>query len=367
MSMSTETLGVGIIGLHHLHPLDYLTHFNTIPEAEVRIIAEADTSLRQQVGAHTGIAVCAAYDDVLARQDVDLVVIFLPHAECPEAAVEAARAGKHVIVEKPMAATSGGIRQMIQAATAAGVCLTAPYCWRCHPAARQIKTLVDDGMLGRVVALEGRCAAGSPRRYLANDISPWLLDKAMAGGGPLHNLGPHWIDLFRWLLDEEVESVTGMVSHAQHQLEVEDAGFALLRFAGGATAALDISYSVPDAYPAGRDLFIGLRGTEGALSWSPAWGGTADEIFVCSGRAEMADAPVRRLQIESRHVGGYGGIAGLTYLSSVIGDVRAGRQPAITGLDGLRALEVVEAVYQAAESGKAVPVRQEVPPAAGSA
>ncbi|MFH1569138.1 MAG: Gfo/Idh/MocA family oxidoreductase [Gemmatimonadota bacterium] len=351
-----RALGVGIIGLHHLHPLDYLPHFAALPQTEVRALAEADGGLRERVAATTGLPVCADFHDLLERADIDLVVLFLPHADCPAAAEAAARAGKHLIVEKPMAATTGGIRRMMAAARAARVHLTTPFCWRYHPAAQHIKQLVDGGLLGEVVALEGRCAAGSPRRYQKDGISPWILDKQQAGGGPLHNLGVHWIDLFRWLLGDEVDQVSGMVSHRQHGLPVEDAGFALLRFAGGATASLDVSYSVPDPYPAGRDLYIGLRGTEGALSWSPAWGGTADEIFLCSGRPAWADGPVRRLQIASRSVAGYGGISGLACLRAAVEDLAAGRQPSITGMDGLRALEVVEAVYQAAESGAAVSV-----------
>ncbi|MEW6753900.1 MAG: Gfo/Idh/MocA family oxidoreductase [Candidatus Latescibacterota bacterium] len=353
-----RTLGIGIIGLHHLHPMDYLTHFAALPSTRVCALSEADAVLRQKAAAATGLPVYAEYGEVLARDDVDAVFIFLPHADCPAAAAAAAEAGKHVVVEKPMAATSDGIRRMVAAAQAAGVSLSAPFCWRYHPAARHIKEVVEGGKLGRVLALEGRCAAGSPLRYRRDGISPWILAKASAGGGPLHNLGVHWIDLFRWLLEDEVDTVTGMVSHEQHGLEVEDAGFALLRFAGGATASLDISYSVPDAYPAGRDLYIGLRGTEGALSWSPAWGGTADEVFLCSSRPEMADGPVRRVQIASRSVGGYGGICGLAYLRRLTDDLLAGRPPQVTGSDGLRALEVVEAVYTAAETGRTVRVER---------
>jgi predicted dehydrogenase len=312
--------------------------------------------LREEVCGKAGTQGHAELDELLGRADIDLVVLFLPHADCPAAAEKAARAGKQLIVEKPMAATSAGIRRMIEAAEGAGVTLSAPYCWRCHPAAREIKRLVADGVLGEVVALQGRCAAGSVERYRANGIQPWILEREKGGGGPMHNLGVHWIDLFRWLLGDEVQEVTGMVSHMQHQVEVEDNSFALLRFGGGATAALDIGYSVPDAYPAGRDLFIGIRGTRGALSWSPAWGGTADEVFVCSDRQDMADGPVRTIRIGSREVDGYGGISGLVYLRETVAAISAGRAPEITGADGLRALEVVEAVYESAATGRTVAV-----------
>ncbi|MDA0746097.1 MAG: Gfo/Idh/MocA family oxidoreductase [bacterium] len=351
-----ETLGVGIIGLHHLHSVDYIPHFKAIPGTEVRAIAEADSTYLDRVCGETGIKGYRDYTELLARDDIGLVVIFLPHAECPEAVEKAAAAGKHVIVEKPMANTSDGIRRMIRAAKKGGVLLSPPYCWRAHPASRKIKRLIDEGVLGEVIALEGRCAAGSPQRYFENDISPWLNQKAIAGGGPMHNLGVHWIDLFRWMLKDEVAQATGMVSHKQHNLDIEDNSFGILRFEGGAMATLDISYSVPKAFPAGRDLFINIRGTLGAVSWSPAWGGTADEVCIVSDHPDYADGPVTTLQIGSRSVPGYGGISGLAYLREMVEAIAAGKTPEITGVDGLRAMEVAEAVYESAETGRAVTV-----------
>ena len=155
-----ERLGVGIIGFHHLHSLDYLPHFDAIARAEVRAVAEADPAYLKRVCGQTGIEGYGNYNTLLAREDIGLAVILLPHAECPDAVERAAEAGKHVIVEKPMADTSGGIRRMIAATEAAGVALTSPYCWRAHPASRKIKELVDRGFLGQIVALEGAMRGG---------------------------------------------------------------------------------------------------------------------------------------------------------------------------------------------------------------
>lgn len=352
-----QPIGVGIIGLHHLHPVDYLPHFQAIARTVVRGIAETDDAYRTRVCKQTGIQGHANIDDLLARSDIHLVAIFLPHDECPEAVEKAASAGKHILVEKPMASTSDGIRRMIAAAKKTGVTLSPPYCWRYHPASQQIKRLIDAGDIGDIIALEGRCAAGFPQRYLENGISPWLLQKKSAGGGPMHNLGVHWIDLFRWFLKDEVASATGMLSHAQHELDVEDNSFALIRFKRGATAILDISYSVPPQYPAGRDLLINIRGTRGDITWSPAWGGNSDEIFLVSNHPEYADAPVRTLQIGSLSAPGYGGISGLAYLRETVEAIANNQPPGITGTDGLRAMEVVEAIYAAAASGHTTDVR----------
>ncbi len=351
-----KRLGVGIIGFHHLHSLDYLPHFEAIVQTEVRAVAEADPVYLKQVCGRTGIDGYVDYNALLAREDIGLVAILLPHSECPEAVERAAAAGKHVIVEKPMADTSEGIRRMISATGEAGVALSSPYCWRAHPASRKIKELVDGGLLGQIVALEGRCAAGSPLRYLENGISPWLNQRAVAGGGPMHNLGTHWIDLFRWFLQDEVRLATGMVSHLQHHLDIEDNSFGIVKFRSGATATLDISYSVPKAYPAGRDLFIGLRGTLGSASWSPAWGGTADEVFVVSDHPDFAGGPQTTLRIASQATDGYGGVSGRMYLNETVDAILDGRTPGITGMDGLRAVEVVEAIYASAETGRVVTV-----------
>ena len=79
-------------------------------------------------------------------------------------------------------------------------------------------------------------------------------------------------------------------------------------------------------------------------------------MFFCSGRAEAADGPVRTLRIASNAAPGYGGISGLAYLRETVADLLEGRQPQVTGEDGLRALEVVEAVYESAASGQRVTV-----------
>ena len=351
------TLGVGIVGLHHLHSLDYIPHFETIEQTQVVGIAEADPVYLERACSQTGIQGHSDYRELLDREDIQLVAIFLPHNQCPDAVEAAASSGKHVMVEKPMADTSEGIKRMIAAANEAGVSLSPPYCWRAHPVSRQIKRLVDRGILGELVTLEGRLSAGSPARYDLDGISPWLNLKAQAGGGPMHNLGVHWIDLFRWMLDDEVESAVGMVSHLQHNLEVEDNSFGIIRFEGGATATLDISYSVPSGYPAGRDLFVSLRGTLGTVTWSPAWGGIADEVVVVSDHADFVDGPVNTLQIGSREVPGYGGISGLAYLRELVEAIIEGRTPDITGTDGLRALQVAEAIYVSADSGNRVTLR----------
>lgn len=347
-----KSLGVGIIGLRHLHPRDYLPLFDQVPETSVVAVAESDGEVLQGFTSTTGLPGYDDYRALLERKDVDIVAIFLPHSECPEAVEAAASCGKHIIVEKPMASTAAGIRRMIAAATAHGVKLSVPYLWRYSVVSKEIKRLIADGALGEILACEGRCAAGKPDRYFK--ISPWILDKDKSGGGPMHNLGVHWIDLFRWLFEDEIVSVQGMVTRNTPAITVEDGSFALAKFSKGAVAILDISYSVPASYPHGRDLYIGIRGTRGTISWSPAFGGIGDELFLCSDAPGYGGAPLRRFSFTARNVPGYCGIMGVEFIEDFVAAIREDGEPLITAEDGARALDVVEAIYRSAETGREV-------------
>ncbi len=290
---------------------------------------------------------------LLERERLDFALLFLPHVECPEAAVACAAQGIHLLVEKPMAADSQGARQMLEAAEQYGVMLTTPYLWRYHPVARQMKQLIRDGTLGRIVGCEGRCAAGRLNRYIEGHAA-WMLCKAQSGGGPMYNLGVHWIDLYRWLLDDEVVEAIGKNVKINEEYDIEDNSFAILTFSRGAVVALDISYTVPDSYPFGRDLHLSLRGTKGVLAWSPSFEGVRETLFVCSDNDDFYSAPRRHIDFELPAVPGYVGIMGVQYLNELTRIIRTHAVPPITGLDGLRALEVVEAIYRSAESGQAV-------------
>jgi predicted dehydrogenase len=241
----------------------------------------------------------------------------------------------------------------VEAAPKEEILLSTPYVWRYHPVARQMKKFVENGALGRIVGCEGRCAAGRLQRYIDGNAS-WMLVKSLSGGGPMYNLGVHWIDLFRWLLEDEVVEALGKNVKVNQEYDIEDNSFALVTFSRGAVLALDISYTVSDSYPFGRDLGLALRGTGGVLSWSPSFEGVKETLFVCSDAGEFASAPRRHIEFELQAHAGYSGILGVQFLADLARSIRTGTTPAITGEDGVRALEVVEAIYQSARSGKAV-------------
>jgi len=348
-------LSVGLFGLSHLHPRSYMPLCNAIDDLNVVSVSDANAGILDGFTRDFPVHGYADWRAMLDKEQLDLAILFLPHVECPEAAVACAERGINIIVEKPMAADSQGVRKMLAATRQSGVVLSTPYLWRYHPVARQMKRLIDEGALGQIVGCEGRCAAGRLNRYIEGNAR-WMLTKALSGGGPMYNLGVHWIDLYRWMLQDEVVEVMAKNVKINKEYDIEDNSFAILTFSKGTVVALDISYTVPDSYPAGRDLHLSLRGTSGVLAWSPSFEGVRETLFVCSDGEDYYSSPRRHMEFELQSVPGYCGILGLHFLQDVAKTIRAKAAPAITGEDGLRALEVVEAIYQSAETGRAVQV-----------
>jgi len=261
------------------------------------------------------------------------------------------------MVEKPMAASAAGAQEIVEAARRSGVKLTTGYLWRFHPVAHEIKRLIESGLVGQVIGAEGRCAAGRLHRYVQGHAE-WMLQRARSGGGPMYNLGVHWIDLLRWLLADEVVEVSGRNVKVNTQYDVEDNSFAHLRFSRGTVASLDISYTVPDAFPYGRDLYVALRGTKGTVSWAPAYEGQKDVLVVCSDALGFSGAPRRSQEFELEPTRGYSGCMGSQYVRSFAEAVLSDRTPPVTGEDGVAALKVVEAIYKSASQKRWVEVAQ---------
>ncbi len=347
------TLSVGFVGLSHLHPRSYMPVFAAAGGMEVVAVAENNAAVLGSFTRDFPVRGYADWREMIGRERLDLAVLFLPHCMCPEAGVACAEKGIHILAEKPMAADSAGLRRIIAAAAKSHVALSSPYVWRYHPVARAMKGYIEDGVLGRIVGGEGRCAAGRLHRYIEGNAA-WMLTRAKSGGGPMYNLGVHWIDLYRWLLNDEVEEVIGKNVKVNEEYDIEDNSFALLTFSRGTVVALDISYTVPDSFPYGRDLYLALRGTAGVLSWSPSFEGVRESLFVCSDSKEFRPATRRNVSFELEPQTGYAGPSTVPFLRDFAEAIRTGSKPAIGGEDGLRALEVVEAIYESAATGRVV-------------
>ncbi|MEA3307814.1 MAG: Gfo/Idh/MocA family oxidoreductase, partial [Elusimicrobiota bacterium] len=119
-----EQIKVAIIGLRHLHPRSYMQHFKVIKEVKVVAVAEEDESLRNQFAEDFNLKAYAHWQELFNREKIDLAAIFLPHIDCPDAALAAIDKSIHVLIEKPMTVDSRSAEKIVMAAEEKGVLVT---------------------------------------------------------------------------------------------------------------------------------------------------------------------------------------------------------------------------------------------------
>lgn len=201
------------------------------------LVAVSDLDEGRARAAAPGARYHADANDLIAADDVDAIIISTPPPLHEPLAVSAASVGKHVLVEKPMAAAPEACERMISAARKAGTLLTVGYNHRYFEALKLVRDIVasgDIGTLSHVRAYTGHAG-------LAEFKALWMYDKTVMGGGALMDNGTHIIDLVRYIVGDPTE-VFGFATNKVWGLGVEDEGIALLRTAEGVTASIEASW-----------------------------------------------------------------------------------------------------------------------------
>lgn len=290
----------------------------------------------------------------VARDDIDVVAVATPSGVHMEAALLAAAAGKHCIVEKPIEIELDRIDRMIDAHDAAGTTLGGIFNTRYGDAARLLRDAVAAGRFGRITFASATGPWWREQSYY--DDSDWKGTWALDGGGALMNQGIHSIDLLQWIVGLPVASVSGRTATLAHErVEVEDTGAATLEFEGGALGTIACATSM---WP-GHFRTITVAGTDGTAVL-----GDTDLLF-WQFREESPDDDRLRgrcLRLPGAGIGASDPSAGMTpdghraVFADFLDAIEAGRTPAIDGRAARRAVELILAVYESARAGGA-PVR----------
>ena len=334
-------IGTGFIASYHLDGL------RAAGGAEVRVLAGPTPEKTAALAARHGIAATTTeWRDVLARDDIDAVVITTPDDTHPEIAIAAAAAGKHILLQKPMARTADECRRIIAAASAAGVRLQVSFMHRYFEEVVLARQLLADGAIGRPYSMRMRNATPGP------DWGAWFYSKARVGGGVVMQLGVHGIDLLRHLFGE-IESASantallrteriladGTVVHPDN----EDHAFALYRFAAGALATHEMSMSEL----AGCDRFtLEIYGERGTLWLRSGRGPLAMHAPAHTGTRDWVAPALPAREPGARHH--------QTFLDMVRGEVPPDGTPAA----GLASVLVAEAIYRSSASRREESVRR---------
>jgi UDP-N-acetyl-2-amino-2-deoxyglucuronate dehydrogenase len=273
---------------------------------------------------------------VFADEGVDAVVVSTPTSTHYPLAKAALAAGKHVLVEKPLAMTSDEGRQVIAAAAAGGRTLSVVFQRRFEETFRVLRDAVAAGALGRLLLVEATCPYFRAQSYY--DSAAWRGTIA-DDGGALMNQGIHLVDLMLWL-GGRARRVTAQVATQVHRMEAEDIAAAVINLENGALATLLASTNLAPGFPHALNVY-GDRGcvrTEGGVvtHWGVAEVAPPQAAPAAAGTASPGGAFWSLVQHRAQ-------------MADVVAAIRERRAPAITAEDGLRAVALVEAVYRSAQ------------------
>ena len=324
----------------------YVSAFAQIPNAAVTVVCNRTAATGRPLAEQCGATWVADYQQAVARDDVDAVVVATPSGTHADIAVAAARAGKHLLVEKPLDITLTRVDAIIRAAEAAGVVLACVFPLRFTAGAAKAKAAMDAGRLGRLALADVAVKWYRPQTYYDTSWrGRWVSD----GGGALMNQAIHNIDLVQWLAGPVV-SVVGRTTTLAHAMETEDTASAVLTYANG---ALGVIQGATSCWP-GDPARVELHGDQGTIVLEEG------RIVVW----KLADAaPEEEAAMLALEAAGGSGAADPMAIGSekhrrqvvdFIEAIRSGRPPAIQGAEARRAVEIVRAVYRSAETGTAV-------------
>lgn len=337
-------LGIGLVGCGRVSTL-HLDAASGVRGARLVAATDLVTERAERAAARYGAAICGSVEELVSRDDVDLVVVATPSGTHAELGALAARAGRHVLVEKPMDVDPAAARQLVTVCHERAVTLSVISQHRFDPGTVRLKTAIDELEIDPVVLAEGRVWWYRDEDYYRADS--WRGTRALDGGA-LMNQGIHTLDLLRWLLGPAT-SISAHATTALHAIEMEDTLTATIRFARGTLATLAVTTA---AAPGQAETlsFAGPQGTyrleSGTLVVHPADGPSpttrADnshetpEPTAARGSTDLA-ATAHRAQLQD-----------------VVDAIRTARPPAVTGEDGLAAVELVTAAYRSARLGQQV-------------
>jgi len=322
---------LAIISFEHVHAVHYLECLRRMPAIEVAGVVEQNS---EKLSAHTDVLEGISlpdYQSILHREAVDGVILCSANAKHKSMAIDFARAGIPMLCEKPIATKTADAREMLAVCQAHDVPLGICFPVRFSEPLRQVKRLIQQEALGKVLAVKA-----TNRGMMPGD---WFVDPRLSGGGAVMDHTVHVVDALRWLFDAEFTQVFAHAATRLHLIPVEDVGLLTLEMSNEVIVTLDTSWSRPNrSFPTWGDVTLELVGTEGVLS--------LDLLpWTLNHYSEAAGKHV----VEARD----GGL-NERLLENFVEVVQGKAEFAANGVDGLRALEVVEAAYQSIATQKVV-------------
>jgi predicted dehydrogenase len=353
--------GWGIVGCGVIAP----THARAVaalPNAHLVAVTDVDQGKAKALADSRGAAWDASLGALLARPDIDVVSVCVPSGLHAEVGVQAAKAGKHLVIEKPIDVTVAAADRLLGAAAESGVELTVISQHRFDAGVRRLRELIQAGRLGRLTL--GEAAVKWYRSQDYYDSGDWRGTWALDGGGALMNQGIHYLDLLCWIMGPVAE-VTALCATQAHEVEVEDVALALLRFQSGAVGLMQAATAVYPGFPERLEI-SGTGGTvvvEGGAIRSAELTDERGEVgaygAAASTAAPVVEAPVVEAAVPltttaAADPAAVADEAHRAQLADFLAALDQGGAPLVTGEQARADLAVIRAVYDSARLGRPV-------------
>jgi predicted dehydrogenase len=340
-------VGCGLIARFHARALA------EVPGARLVALVSRNPANAKKLADEVGlkdVRIAGDLDSMLADPHVHIVIVTTPSGAHLEPAVAAARAGKHVVVEKPLEISTERCDQVIAACEKHGVQLCTIFPSRFGDANAELKKAVDAGRFGRMTLGETTCKWWRPQSYY--DEGGWKGTRALDGGGALMNQAIHNVDLLLWMMGPVTHASGFTATLAHERIEVEDTAVATLRFASGALGVIQATTSVHPGLP----KTIAVHGDHGTVVIEQ------DDLLRWEFQPPTPEDEAIRQRFSTRSgaSGGSSNPAAISHvgharqLADFVRAVEINSRPLVDGREGRRAVEVIQAIYRSAQTGRTV-------------
>ena len=331
-------VGCGRISKNHFDAID------KIDGLELVAVCDADPVRAEQAASQQGVDCFTSYEKMLKDAKADVITIATPSGLHADQGVEAAQAGKHVVMEKPMAISLTGADALVHACDKAGVQLFVVKQNRLNPPIQLLKHAIDKDRFGRIYMASCTVHWARPQEYY--DQAPWRGTWEFDGGAFM-NQASHYVDLIQWLMGP-VESVMAKTATLARRIETEDSGVAILKFRSGALGSIEVTML---AYPRNLEGSITILGEKGSVKI----GGTAVNKVDLWQFAEYDDDDKLIEAVETNPPNVYG-LGHQGYYRNVLAVLRGEAKPDTDGRAGRKSLELILGIYESAKTGREVPL-----------
>jgi UDP-N-acetyl-2-amino-2-deoxyglucuronate dehydrogenase len=341
-----KNLGFGIVGCGLISDW-HARAVEAIEGAYLVGVTDVNKDAREKTALKYGVRSFDSLEQMLNNKEIDVVSICTPSGLHAPLTIKAANAGKHIILEKPMALNLKESDEIIEACDKNNVKLTVISQLRFTDSVARVKAALAEGLLGRIIM--GNVYMKYYRSQEYYDQSSWRGTWKMDGGGALMNQGIHGIDLLQYIMGD-VKSVFAHTRTLARNIETEDSAIAILEFENGALGSIEGTTSI---YP-GFSRVLEVNGSKGTIA--------LQEDSIIKWIIEGKDAPEGILERETSNKSASNpadfGIEGhIAQITDMVNAIREDRKPLVDQHEGRKPIEIIMAVYESSRTGKLVTLR----------